>query len=907
MEVALPKAQRCKLWQFANAELDERTRELRVNGEPVALESKPLAVLFHLLHHAGEVVTKDELAEACWPRRIMSESVLAKAIGRLREVLEDENQTVIRTIHGYGYRLAAPVRVLAVNSSTTARHFAFKVGDRPPGRPLWTFLECLGSGRSGEVWLARHDKTHERRVYKFPLDVLALGSLKREITLSRLLAQIGDGRIARVIDWNLDEEPYFIESEFASGGNLMQWAESQGGLDKIPITKRIELMAEVAEALAAAHAIGVLHKDLKPANVLVECSGGLPRTMLADFGSGGVLDPERLEALGITRLGFTRTLAANDASSGTPLYLAPEILSGQPATVQADIYSLGIMLYQIAIGDFRKSLAPGWELEIDDELLREDISAAAAGDPRRRLTDGAVLARRLRTLNERRTERERELASSARMALDLQNLDQIRRRRKWVIATVAALVVGSAFSLVMWIDAKRARDEATRAATASKTVADFLSKDLFENVASGERPPREWTVEQLLQAASRQIEERFSAHPDVAQEIHGALSGAYLNLELVPQARSHGQRAYRLAVERFGDGSVNTARSAQRMVILDYLAGKLRESLNEYQQVLNAAEKVHGKNHPDIRGMRRQLIWGHNMLGEWQKAHDLARADLADVMADTTAGHRERAAVERSLGNTLQLLGRYLEAERTFRSALAHSESQSGEDGLLRLSLHINLIQPLIAMGRYAEAEAELVIAEQLAVRWAPSMDSSLLTVIKLQRGTLLLEQGKPDLAIPVLEAGLRDESATSGQGIDQSAILREPLAFALLQTGRTAEAATMMRQALNITIATSGELHPECLRRRIGLAEILLAQRRPDQAAQVLSEARVEAMDSLPITHPIRIEYGRLRALLDLGNGKTSSALNALREAAQAYALSLGQDHWKARRAHAELAAAEG
>src|SRR5690349_8591678 len=87
-----PQARR---WSFGNATLDERTLELSVNGSAVSLERKPLEVLLCLLNHAGEVVTKDELLEAVWPGRILTETVLTKHVGRLREALSDDEQKII--------------------------------------------------------------------------------------------------------------------------------------------------------------------------------------------------------------------------------------------------------------------------------------------------------------------------------------------------------------------------------------------------------------------------------------------------------------------------------------------------------------------------------------------------------------------------------------------------------------------------------------------------------------------------------------------------------------------------------------------------------------------------------------------------------------------------------------------
>jgi TolB-like protein/class 3 adenylate cyclase/cytochrome c-type biogenesis protein CcmH/NrfG len=117
--VAKPVTRR---WSFGPAVLDERTLELQVKGRLVALERKPLEVLQHLLNHAGEAVTKDALLEAVWPGRILTETVLTKCIARLREVLKDDDQTIIKTVHGYGYRLITPVKREAATGS---------VGDTP--------------------------------------------------------------------------------------------------------------------------------------------------------------------------------------------------------------------------------------------------------------------------------------------------------------------------------------------------------------------------------------------------------------------------------------------------------------------------------------------------------------------------------------------------------------------------------------------------------------------------------------------------------------------------------------------------------------------------------------------------------------------------------------------------------
>src|SRR5262249_42677008 len=140
-----------------------------------------------------------------------------------------------------------------------------------PGRPGWRLTEELGKGGFGEVWAGEHAKLQERRAFKFCFDAERLRALKRENTLVRLLRTVLGDRddIVRYYELRLDEPPFFLESELAPRGNLLRWAEKQGGLSAIPLAQRIGLVADTATALAAAHSLGVLHKDIKPTNILI--------------------------------------------------------------------------------------------------------------------------------------------------------------------------------------------------------------------------------------------------------------------------------------------------------------------------------------------------------------------------------------------------------------------------------------------------------------------------------------------------------------------------------------------------------------------------------------------------------------------------------------------------------------
>ncbi len=315
------------------------------------------------------------------------------------------------------------------------------VGLAVAGHDHWRLQRQLGEGGFGEVWLAVHEKTREKRVFKFCFELERVRGLKREVVLFRLLKEALGTRddIARVLDWQFERPPYFLEAEYTEGGDLKAWAEARGGLEAVPMNVRLSILAQVAEALGAAHSVGVLHKDIKPENILiVEDRGPCPGIRLTDFGIGMITRPETLQAQGITAAGLTKTFMASggDSSSGTRLYMAPELLEGKPPTTLSDIYALGVVLYQMVIAGFDHAVAPGWERDVEDEFLREDIGLCVDGKPERRLQSANEIAERLRTLEMRREEAQarRRLLAEAEEARRAAR--QSRRRRKQALAVL---------------------------------------------------------------------------------------------------------------------------------------------------------------------------------------------------------------------------------------------------------------------------------------------------------------------------------------------------------------------------------------------------------------------------------------------------------------------------------------
>lgn len=616
-------------WTFGNAEFDEARWQLRVAGQDVELEHKPLEVLQYLLQHAGEAVTKDELLASVWAGRVVVEAVLTNAVGKLRRALADEAQDIIVTLPRVGYRLAVPVSRKRVDFIPAAGRL--EPGDAVPRRPNWRLEEALARTDGNEVWLARHAKTRETRVFKFSLAGKGLGGLKREVTVARLLREaLGEREdFVRVLDWDFEQAPYFIESEYG-GVSLDRWPAS-GGIAPISRERRLALFVQAAEAVGVAHGVGVLHKDLKPANLLVHGEGDQARMRVADFGSSRLFESGVLDELGITRLGLTQTQAISD-DSGTPLYLAPEVVAGQTATIKSDVYALGVTLYQLLVGDFRRPLAPGWESDIDDPLLRQDIAAAADGDPGKRLESAGALAERIRSLAARREKRALEQAVQARIAEGEKRLAKVRARRPWMIAAMLALSM--AVGIMSWLLPRAWKSESNAESQRDIALAmnRFVNDDILGAASRLDTGRATLTMREALERAAPKIDKRFSLQPELAAPLHATVARAYYQLSDYASAARHYGQAKRLFAEQAASNPADTidqqslyAESLARSGALDK-AKKELGGLSARVEMLAPDRRARSKIHYD-----RALAWTQWQSGDMGDAVPILEDALSNL------------------------------------------------------------------------------------------------------------------------------------------------------------------------------------------------------------------------------------------------------------------------------------
>lgn len=827
-------------YRFGNAQFDESRYELRMAGLALELEQRPLQVLAVLLRHADEVVTREELFDTVWAGRPTVDNVLANAVAKLRKALGATEAGRVVNVPRVGYRLCGPVERMVTGRRLRSR-LALQAGEPVPGRPHFCLTEQLAPAHGNEVWLARHHKTGEQRVYKFSLDGERLAALKREATLYRLLHESLGERddLVQVLDWNFEDAPFFLESAYA-GPNLAQWAAQPDALAALDAAARIDLFLHLAEAVAAGHRVGVLHKDIKPSNVLMEPTGDGWRPRIGDFGSGRLLEPERLDALGITALGLTVTQALGDDASGTPLYLAPELLAGQAPSVQSDVYALGLMLYQLLCGDLRRPLAPGWESAIDDPLLREDIAAATNGDPLRRLSSVPELVERLRRRDARRLERERLREVETRALRAERRLERNRAQRPWIATALLLLVLGLGVSLWQYHRTGLARDEAQRQAAIATATNQFLNDDLLgagvgrQSPAWYEKNPR---LRDILDAAAGRIDQRYRKAPLLAANLHQTLGRAYRSTgDYVNAARQLGL-AQRLLSAQWGnrDDRVLLARY-ELAVILAHLS-----RFSEASAQLDAADAAADVRRQSVSevGLRAHLSRGDVLYQQMQVAPALANYRVAQTMQRIL--HPDDALMAShlllSLAGCDLRLGRPAEAEQLAREVLEGPPYTADSVGRAVLGLaRSRLGDALRAQGRYAEAIVVVKSAlEDLVAVQGPDGQGTISTLSTLGYLYSLSDDEKRALSIErdVYQRTLR----RWGRDSQYTLVERLNLGTQEHDAGNSAAALVDIRAAAAGLAKVSGERSPTVQAARVAEAGVLSEMGEHQQALTLLED----------------------------------------------------------------------
>lgn len=670
----------------------------------------------------------------------------------------------------------------------------------------YRIVQRLGEGGMGAVYLAERNADGYTQRVALKLVHGHLGSrevLERFHAERRILASLNHPYIAQLLDAGTTESgvPYLV-MEYVEGLPIDRFCDEH----RLDLRARVRLLIKVMLAVQAAHQNLVIHRDLKPSNVLVTADG-LPK--LLDFGiakllAGGGED----ETTNLTRLW---------GQAMTPNYASPEQILEARATTISDIYSLGVLTYQLLTGELpyqldgraQRDLLKAAEsltvprpstrlLSLTDTARVEEIAA------RRNLT-AAKLSAALRgdldniLLMALRPEPERRYGSVAQFAEDLSRyLDghpvaaradtfSYRAgkflRRHWLpVGAVAMLVLSLSAGLVSFAwQAEQARAERDR----TLKVNEFLQAILLE--ADPYSAGADATIRDVLQRADGMIAAHFDGLPDLEAALRRTIGYTQLGLLELDAAERSLTRAHALNLSLYGLGDRRSIETAADLAWTAFRRGEYEAARAGFEDAIGLLDpslpvELHIRLHNDL---------GVILLDTGQTAAALAAFEQTLVLQPAAPPNpSQEASLLNNLGHAHHDLGQLDEAERYYRLSIEAGRSAGGAALDANLAIHLNNLA-LLLRERGRDDEAREMFRESLQIRQAVLGPRHGFTGLgHLQLGRILLDGGEPDAARPHLEAALEISTETMPEGSPQLLLAQALAARLLHHDGESAAAA---------------------------------------------------------------------------------------------------------------------
>ena len=717
----------------------------------------------------------------------------------------------------------------------------------------YLLLERLGEGGMGEVWLAEQSAPLQRQV---AVKLIKAGMDSRRV-VSRFeverqtLALMEHPGIARVFDGGATGggRPWFA-MELVRGVPIHQYCDAE----RLGTRERLELFAQVCAGVEHAHQKAIIHRDLKPSNVLVAKADGKAQPKIIDFGIAKA-----------TERRFAGGALSTEAGVlvGTPEYMSPEQAdpSCEDVDTRSDVYSLGVLLYELLTGalpfssrqlrgksndELRRLLrevdppAPSQRLlTLGDELRTVGEKRNTRPDTLRRELRGDLdsitlramekdRGRRYGSVSDLRADVERFLRNEpvlARPAGTVYRLLKYARRRRAAVATgaVAALVL-PAFTVGLAVQVKRVSRERDRA----NRLTEFTT-GIFKVADPGEARGNSITAREILDKAAAGIDAQ-ALDPELRAAMMHTMGSVYLQLGLYPKARSLLERALELRRQVLGRDHPDTLDSMAELAALLHRDGHDPEAERLLRAALEAQRRRLGKN--DRRTLRSMASLGEvlSFSARFDEAERLQREALAGLRGTLGPGDRETLKVQDRLAATLHKAGRLAEADALGRDFLALSRRSLGRDDTMTMQGAANLASVLQAEGQLDEAATlQRQAVDDFRRVFGPEHPLTLGTMNNL--GALLREQGRLAEAEKVLTDLLAIRRRVLGPQHPNTLRVLANLGTVLADEGRYVEAEAVTREGFETRKRALGAEHPDTLTSMEKLASALRRLGRLDEA----------------------------------------------------------------------------
>ena len=765
----------------------------------------------------------------------------------------------------------------------------------------YKLLNQLGEGGMGRVWMAEQQEPLRRKV---ALKIIKPGmdsqqAMARFEIERQALALMDHVNIARVFDAGTTENgrPFFV-MELIGGVPITKYCDDK----KLTLRERLELFVPVCQAIQHAHQKGILHRDVKPSNVLVMEHDGKAAPKVIDFGVAKAVEQPLTEQTLCTQYGTI---------IGTFEYMSPEQaeISAWGVDTRSDIYSLGVLLYELLTGTTpleRQRLRKASYAEIVRWIREEEPSKPStrleSSPPlpvraAARKTEPMKLARLVRgeldwiVMKALEKDRSRRYETANGLARDIQRfladepveacppsvrywLSKLARKHWRSLMMAAALlllvVVGAVVSTILAIWAVGERDRATdaenrskeqrdEAVAARKAMAEQRDKAVrseadakavlifFQNkVLSAGRPERQHggqgtgvTLRRAVDEAVPSIAKAFADRPLVEASVRDTVGMTYWFLGEYPQAIEQHKRALTLREIQLGPDHRDTLLSRNNLADVYVSAGRFTDAIRLLEQNLKLCEAQLGPDHPDTLTVRNNLAEAYRTVGRNTEVIRLHEQTLKQREAQFGPDHPDTLTSRNNLAEAYLSVGRTAEAIRLHEQTLKQREIRLGPDHPETLRSRNNLAGAYQSAGRIVEA-------------------------IRLHEQTLKQRETKLGLDHP--------DTLQS----------RNNLATAYLAVGRTDEAIRLHEQNLKLYVARLGRDHPDSLKSRHNLAAAYWFVRQLDRSIPLFEETLQRRKATLGPDHP-----DTLRTQANLGinyrdAGRMEEGIALLEEALQ-------------------------
>ena len=715
----------------------------------------------------------------------------------------------------------------------------------PAAAGSYRLIECIGEGGMGQVWLAEREQGQVSQLVALKmLRGAGLGdaaTFARFLDEGRILGGLNHPNIAHLIEagQGADGVP-FLAMEYVDGKPVDRWCEAASA----SLRARVELFIKVCSAVEYAHAHLVIHRDLKPANILVDGSG---EPKLLDFGIARLLDADREG---------TRAVTATRAM--TLAYASPEQIEGSRLGTATDIYSLGIVLYELMAGTrpfdhletdhARSNAIVSGNVAAPSEILRRTYrEARMRSTPRRIPVDiDAIVMKALRREPNQRYASVAEFADDLRAFLAsrpvLARRGQIgyrlRRfgwRNRWLLAAslfVTALAAGFTWRTVL------AEREARAQAAISDRVAEFLvsvfsASDSNVNLSL----THELTASEVLDAGVERIDAELADQPRIRARLLEAVGNAYRHMNANTKSVSLLGEAADIylapAVEQPLDGARVLEAMANAMANGQFPASEAEAAA---RKSLALVQRLTEPGSQSIANAWMVLSLALNRAGNLVAAEQAARTTYAMNDALPKGGDNRIDAATGNLCIILSNRGKLDEAAPYCEHS--HATRLTGGPQIVLAMAQSRLAQLRAAQGDI-DAALDLSAAGLALTRELKGDVSPFGTVFTARRAVLLDDAGRHDEASVLFEKVLADSAALDGVDSGEHLDARLQMARHQARVGHQRVAIDALREIVPVIAARYGSSDPRTLIAKTILAQAVLDSGVADaEVRQLLDEA---------------------------------------------------------------------